>query len=394
MRRLVFLGVALAMLVHGARASDLPLPTKAPPPETSYDWTGFYAGAHLGYAGGSSNWSAPPFGGSLDFYNTYDMFKGTGSYFAGLQAGYNYLLPSRLILGIEADISFPNTFGGTAIVSSAATGLASYAEQVEMSGTVRGRIGYAPGNWLFYATGGLAWSYDQFTRNQLAGMPVGGTAMPGSAENLFMVPRVGGVAGAGIEMALTPNWAARLEYLYTGYASRSVSFPAGAAQFNSNLTTQSVRVGLDYQIGKTGIDPDLLTKGPDALELDRFAVHGQTTFIEQYDPSVPLALSRAAQPRSQPGTRKLGRHVFRRRQIVGRRRILDRSGNRPGFWAEQYRRHRRLSQRRLVQSRRVGAVFARSTRLCSADDRSWRRQRKGCGRSKSIRRREYHRTGS
>ena len=35
--------------------------------------------------------------------------------------------------------------------------------------------------------------------------------------------------------------------------------------------------------GTTGVDLDVWTKGPDALELDRFAVHGQTTFIEQYD---------------------------------------------------------------------------------------------------------------
>ena len=164
MRGRIFLGVALAVLGQGARAADISLPVKAPPQKaasigTSYDWTGFYVGAHFGYAGGSSNWSAvPPLNGSLDFYKSFDVFKGTGSYFAGLQAGYNYLLPSRLLLGIEADVSFPNTVGGTALFSSPATGLASYAEQVEMSGTVRGRFGYAPGDWLFYATGGFAWS--------------------------------------------------------------------------------------------------------------------------------------------------------------------------------------------------------------------------------------------
>ncbi len=111
------------------------------------------------------------------------MFKGTGSYFAGFQGGYNYLLPSRVLLGVEADISFPNTFGGMATFASPATGTASYAERVEMSGTLRGRIGYAPnlahgaGNWLFYATGGFAWTYDQFTRTQIAGTPAGGTAL-------------------------------------------------------------------------------------------------------------------------------------------------------------------------------------------------------------------------
>ena len=258
--------------------------TRAPVTTPNYDWSGFYAGAHFGYASGSSDWSSipgPPLNGTLDFYKSYDMFQGTGSYFAGLQTGYNYLTSSRFLLGAEADISFPNSLGGTSILSSASTGLASYAEQVEMFGTLRGRIGYAPGNWLFYITGGFAWSYDQFTRSQIAG--VAGAATPGSVDNLFMAPRVGGVAGVGVEVALTSNWAARLEYLYTNYSSRSVSFPAGAQRFDSDLIMQSVRAGLDYQLGHNGVDSDVWTKGPDALELDRFAVHGQTTIIEQYD---------------------------------------------------------------------------------------------------------------
>ena len=297
MRGLFVAGLLLVALARGAFAADISLPVKAPPKlqENFYDWSGFYAGAHFGYAAGSSRWSAtstgaaaPALTGSLDLFNGYDMFKGTGSYFVGFQGGYNYLLPSRLLLGIEADIGFPNTLGGTATFASPVTGTASYAEQVEMSGTLRGRLGYAPnlgtGNWLFYATGGLAWSYDQFTRSQIAGAPVGGTATPGTMESLFLVPRLGGAAGVGVELGLTPSWAARLEYLYTGYGSRSVTFPGGAQQFTSSLAVQSVRVGLDYQLGHTGIDPDIFTKGPSALDLDWFSFKGQTTFIEQYAP--------------------------------------------------------------------------------------------------------------
>jgi hypothetical protein len=33
--------------------------------------------------------------------------KGTSSYFNGLQAGYNYWLRSRIMLGFEADLSAP-----------------------------------------------------------------------------------------------------------------------------------------------------------------------------------------------------------------------------------------------------------------------------------------------
>jgi high affinity Mn2+ porin len=291
MRGLLVAGVWLLVLGVGAHAADLgeAMAVKAPPASAAADWTGFYVGAHLGYAVGSSNWSAtstaaagPALAGSLDLYNAYGLFTGTGSYLAGLQAGYNYLLPARIVLGIEADASFPNTIAGTATLAAAPIGVASYADEVEFSGTVRGRLGYAPGPWLFYATGGFAFSYDQFTRTQPAGMPAGGTALPGAAETLFMVPRVGGAAGLGAELALTPHWAARLEYLFTDYASRGVSFPAGAQRFDSDLALQTLRVGLDYQLGHDGIDPAIFTAGPSALDLDRFIVHGQGTFIEQY----------------------------------------------------------------------------------------------------------------
>jgi len=296
MRGLLVAALSVVALAGRAAAADLPVKAPPPAPAVSYDWTGFYVGGHVGYAGGSSDWSAaptaavaPPLAGSLDLYNGPDAFKGTGSYFAGFQAGYTYMLPSRLVLGAEADASFPSTIAGTSTLSSTAIGVATYSEQVEFSGTVRGRIGYAPNlgkasHWLFYATGGLAWTYDQFTRTQSAGTPAGGTAIPGQVENLFMVPRVGGAAGAGVEVALTPNWTAQLQYLYTDYGSRAVDFPAGAQRFTADLALQSLRLGLNYRLGGDSIDPGFLAKGPSALELDWFAVHGQTTFIEQYAP--------------------------------------------------------------------------------------------------------------
>ena len=71
--------------------------------------------------------------------------------------------------------------------------------------------------------------------------------------------------------------------LFADYASRSVTFPAGAQRFNSDLELQTLRVGLDYRLGND-ITADTFIKAPDALELDRFALHGQTTFVEQYVP--------------------------------------------------------------------------------------------------------------
>jgi high affinity Mn2+ porin len=282
---------ALTLAPIPALSADIAprMPLKAPS-DPGLDWTGFYLGGHVGYATGYSRWSAteagiaaPGLTGSLDFFKAYDGFKGTGSYFAGLQAGYNYMLPSRVVLGVEADISLPNSIGGAQVISSPAIGQASYAEKVQFAGTVRGRIGYARGHWLAYATAGFAWSYDQFTRTQISGLPAGGTADAGTVENLFIVPRTGWTVGGGAEVALPSNWSARLEYLYTDYGSRSVDFPLGAQRFTSDLVTQSIRLGFNYRPGaealKTG---DVFAKGPPALDMDWFSLHGQTTFLEQY----------------------------------------------------------------------------------------------------------------
>jgi high affinity Mn2+ porin len=248
------------MLAGGARAADLTaaLPSNAPPPavQTTYDWTGFYVGGHLGYGLGGSNWSstqsgaaAPPVTGAFDFSNAYNFSTGDGSYFLGFQAGYDYMTASHWLLGIQTDISFPSFIGGNQTFSTVPTGTVNNLSRVELSGNVLGRVGYAPNlganHWLFYATGGLAFSYDQFTRTQLAGIPAGGTAVPGVIENIFLAPRVGGAVGAGVELALAAHWTAQLQYLFTDYGNTTVTFPAGAQRFTSDLTLHQLTLGLN-----------------------------------------------------------------------------------------------------------------------------------------------------
>ena len=68
MRGLRLAGMGLIVLAGGAHAADLSaaLPTKAPPPPApvAYDWSGFYLGAHVGYALGGSDWSVTQAGGA------------------------------------------------------------------------------------------------------------------------------------------------------------------------------------------------------------------------------------------------------------------------------------------------------------------------------------------
>jgi high affinity Mn2+ porin len=283
----LFGAVPLAAVALCQPATGADLSVKALEIPSPFDWTGFYLGGHTGFATGRSHWTAqtaaastPPLSGSVDLFNSFDAFKGTGSFFNGLQAGYDYMLPSRVVTGIEADISAPNTLAGTQVVSSPSAGQATHDDTVLDSGTVRGRIGYAFGNWLAYGTGGFAWTYDQLTRTQIAGVPAGGSVGAGTAERAFLWRR-GWAAGAGVEASLTPNWTAKLEYLLSDFGRSGVVLPASAQRADSDLLMQSVRLGVSYRPG----DPagsDIFTKGPSALDLDNFSIHGQTTFLSQY----------------------------------------------------------------------------------------------------------------
>jgi high affinity Mn2+ porin len=274
--------LAGAMVDSSVQAADLP--TRAVALDPQLDWSGWYVGGHAGYAGGWSDWSSTQPGGVVTtgrtgLTNGFDIFKGTGSFFSGFQGGYNIVLPSRLLLGVETDASFPNSITGTSIAASNA-GSASYGDSVLGSGTLRGRIGYVFDNqWLAYGTGGFAWSYDELKRTQLGG----GTLPPGTDESAFL-RRSGWAAGAGVEIPVAPNWSARLEYLYTGFGNRSRDFSASGDVFNSNLALQAVRLGLDYRLfaGTPGQGDSLVAKAPSLPAEQIWAVHGQTTFVEQY----------------------------------------------------------------------------------------------------------------
>jgi high affinity Mn2+ porin len=272
------LGCLAAFLANNpARASDLEVPAKFP--ADTFDWSGWYVGGHIGYLAGRSDWSASSPGGTVsgatDLTNGFDLFKGSGSFFGGLQGGYNVVLPTRFMLGVEADASFPNFVSG-----SWRGGPASYGDTVLHSGTVRGRLGYVlSNNWLLYGTAGFAWSYDKLSPTQLSD-----AVLPAGTEEGAFLWRLGWAAGAGIEIPVARDWSARAEYLYTGFGDSRSRFAATPEGFTSNLATQQVRFGLNYKLfdDDAGRSAALITKAPPVITEDTWAVHGQTTFVTQY----------------------------------------------------------------------------------------------------------------
>src|SRR5262249_60805078 len=112
-------------------------------------WTGFYIGAHTGVSGGGSDWSAtqpgvPNLSGSVNIFHSYSLRDESGSHFGGVAAGYNYALPSRLVIGVEGDVSF----GAEPVISAA-----PFDGTPQVYCTARGRVGYNANRWLYYGTG-------------------------------------------------------------------------------------------------------------------------------------------------------------------------------------------------------------------------------------------------
>jgi high affinity Mn2+ porin len=290
MRKSVVVGIALFLFdaSNWTVAADPPATTlrQAAPVSyglpSAYDWSGFYVGAHLGYAWGRSNWSeAPDFiSDSFSLAKPIDAFQDTGSFFAGLQAGYDHMLANRVVLGVIVDASAPSfrdqdriSIGGMSLFTSASLGPQTFSETVLTFGTVRGQVGYAPGNWLFYATGGYAWTFNQSTVNQLGSGP---TDSP-------LLWRFGWAAGGGVEFPIKPHWTAGVEYLYTRYGHTGTFFPNAGQGYDSDFPLQQVRLGLNYRFGDMAGKVPINTPATPDPDLVNF--HGQATFSAQTYPA-------------------------------------------------------------------------------------------------------------
>ena len=248
-----------------AVAADMPI--KAPNLRPAFDWSRFYIGGHTGYHRGSSSATLT----NPDIATDRNVVSGL---IGGVQAGYNHYLASGLLLGIEADLSFPNYLPTNHVVSGIATARSNAEERWDYVGTARGRIGYARGNWLAYATGGFAWAGERFLNTPVAT----------DVEEKHINVRPGWAAGAGFEYAFAPHWSVRLEYLYAQFGKAEARFPSGAI-YASTLDFQSLRIGLNRKVDWPGPKGGKAVTALEDPESDRWEIHGQTTYLGQGYPA-------------------------------------------------------------------------------------------------------------
>ncbi|MBR1226294.1 MULTISPECIES: TonB-dependent receptor domain-containing protein [unclassified Bradyrhizobium] len=234
--------------------------------DAAWNWAGIYAGGNVGYVGGRAVTSAVfsedatglPFDGGRLFST-----RGTASF--GGQAGYNWT-SGRLVAGIEGDFEYRNQRGrnttncagnvcNAALAPLDAPVTASLDYQLGWVASVRGRVGalVSPG-LLAYVTAGVPFGKIT-TSASVAGFDNAGAATTAALDTDTY--RFGWAVGGGLETRLAGNWTGKLEYLHMDFGSVR-STPATAANtavaFDSNtrVTSDGVRVGVNYKFGAGG----------------------------------------------------------------------------------------------------------------------------------------------
>jgi outer membrane immunogenic protein len=214
MKKLLLASACLFALAAPASAADLAARpyTKAPAaPAAVYNWTGFY----LGVVGG----------GAWEDASTSPKMSGG---FVGGTAGYNWQT-GNVVFGLEADAAWADVSASAAAVVPG-VGVLTVSSKSDAMGTVRGRLGWAVSNVLFYGTGGYAW-----LDNKITGSVPGLTLSDSKVHS-------GWTVGAGVEAFFAPQWSVKGEYLYRSYAGQTYfgAFSSGT------LNEHTVQVGVNY----------------------------------------------------------------------------------------------------------------------------------------------------
>jgi outer membrane immunogenic protein len=240
-----------AAIVAGA-AFTSPVAARPPVPASVYNWSGCYAGAHVGAGWGRTDFSNPgtlplpvaPVGQSLST-------RSPGGLVGGGQVGCDYQFVSNWVVGLAGDFSWADIDGqaddpffGGKNPGAPRTVRAT----TDFFGSVTGRFGYAWNNNLLYAKGGVAFSHNKYEVNNFACLIF--TACFASASD----SQIGWTLGAGYEWAFARQWSMLVEYGHYGFASKTLAVvdPAHpAAPFDINMKTSFdlVKVGINYRFG-------------------------------------------------------------------------------------------------------------------------------------------------
>jgi outer membrane immunogenic protein len=278
-----------------------------------FNWSGFYIGGNVG-----GNWTYADYGShlteiaagaieddsevpppdlhdppSVDDFSLTDEDRATlfspsvrgnsdVSFLGGGQLGYQRQF-GNMVFGLEGDFDGVASNGNeTTATSSGVTNIFDepdsvnsvltswHKTEVNWHASVRGRLGYANGRFLFYGTGGAAfadvstWSRDTVVSHVFDDSQGTPTEEPGGAQIHSTSGRddgtlVGWTAGAGAEFAVCRLFSIGIEYRHNDFGSRTLH-DGSSTQYVSagntrldNLSGDQVTMRINILLGHLGL---------------------------------------------------------------------------------------------------------------------------------------------
>ena len=215
----------------------------------SYDWSGYYAGGHVGYQAGDEDWTLVdnPGDGESGSIGQVVTSHDVSGFFGGVQVGRNWQEGTR-VYGVELDVSWADVNGASASYSNGEKpGPREWTTDTTWLATLGGRVGHAQDRTLFYAEGGLALAHaDYYHLGAKGGTPPGtGSERPFYGD----ATRAGLYIGAGIEQAVSDNWSAQFEYNYVNTFIGDAKLwgnPSEPAVFDIDQGAHTIKFSLNY----------------------------------------------------------------------------------------------------------------------------------------------------
>lgn len=263
-----FLAVMTALGLAGpAMGADLGLmPAYKASSSMGYDWSGIYAGGHVGGGWDRNDIADPGLGVVGTLVNVPVVQTVTGSGFlGGAQVGSNYQF-GKFVIGAEADWSWSHingantaTFGPSFLPPGLLTLNRTLLANTDWVGTTTTRLGIANGTLLFYGKAGVA--YDHTNYGDLWTATVGGQR--GGTATLFTgagaSTRIGWTVGSGVEWAVMGPLSVKLEYDFMDFGNKAETLTGTilpgarngglAANFGAlnSQTVSEVKFGVNYK---------------------------------------------------------------------------------------------------------------------------------------------------
>jgi outer membrane immunogenic protein len=243
MRKILIAAAAFAVLAIGpAMGADMPIPYGSPPPIPVYNWTGFYAGLHVGGGWDRTDWfedATLSGAGGVAPTGFHDAAVSASGFLGGGQAGFNYQT-GLTVWGIQADGGWASITGSAGCFFEVVGTAQTCGQTVDYLGTITGRVGATYSSFLFYLLGGAAWEHEQISNTCIGCGPPPTLTFSGVAW--------GWTVGVGVEYAMPMGWSAFLQYNFIDFDTRDLSF-GGIFSENIRENLNILKFGFNYRFG-------------------------------------------------------------------------------------------------------------------------------------------------